>query len=68
MNALEITRDLKRNRNNVLWINDARREAVHLCNVNNVSTGVDYNDAILAKGDPAFGVVETRDGTVYAAI
>jgi hypothetical protein len=68
MTALEIIRDLKRNRSNVLWVNDERREAAHLCNVQNVSVGVAYNDAITAKGDPSIGITETRDGTVYAAI
>jgi hypothetical protein len=68
MTALEIIRDLKKHRSNVLWVNEVRREAAHLCSVSHVSVPVNYDDAMVAKGDPSIGVDETRDGTVYAAI
>ena len=68
MTALEITKTLKANRKGLLWISDERREAAyhpgngHFCEV------VDYSAATVAKSDPAFGVVDTTDGTTYAAI
>jgi hypothetical protein len=68
MTALEIIRDLKKNRKNVLWINEERRDAIHLDAATKVPTLIAYNDAIIAKGDPSIGVDEIRDGTVYAAI
>lgn len=69
MTALEITKAMKSNRKGLLWINDDRREAAYHPNTpSSYCETVDYNDALVAKSDPAFGVVDTTDGTTYAAI
>jgi hypothetical protein len=69
MTALEITKALKSNRSNILWINDERREAAFHPGGNvSACAPVNYNAATIAKGDPAFGVIDQTDGTVYAAI
>jgi hypothetical protein len=68
MTALEITKAMKADRNGVLWINDERRKAAYHSGIGSYCDVVDYNSAVIAKTDPAFGVVDTRDGTTYAAI
>jgi hypothetical protein len=68
MTALEIIRDLKKNRKNVLWINEDRRKAAYLTFVSFRSIPVSFEAAMIAKSDPAIGIVEIEDGTVYAAI
>jgi hypothetical protein len=69
MTALEITKSLKTCRASILWINDERREAAFHPGGNvSACTPVSYNDATIAKGDPAFGVIDKTDGATYAAI
>jgi hypothetical protein len=68
MNALKITKSLKANRKSLLWINDERRESAFHPNNGAPCESVDYNAAVMAKSDPCFGVVDTTDGTTYAAI
>lgn len=68
MTALEITKAMKANRTGLLWINDDRREAAYHPRSGSYCEVVDYNSALVAKSDPAFGVVDTTDGTTYAAI
>ena len=68
MKTLEITKAMKSNRDSILWINDERKEAAfHPCN-GSYCTPVDYFSAVMAKTDPAFGVVDDVDGTIYSAI
>lgn len=68
MNALEITKTLKANKNGLLWVNDERREAAYHPGNGYCCEVVEYNAATVAKSDPAFGVIDTTDGTTYAAI
>jgi hypothetical protein len=69
MTALEITKALKSDRKGILWINDERREAAFHPGGNvSACTPVGYNAATIAKGDPAFGVIDQTDGATYAAI
>jgi hypothetical protein len=68
MTALEIIRDLKKNRKNVLWINEDRREAAHLTFAGGRSITVSFGAAMIAKSDPAINVHGIQDGTIYAAI
>ena len=68
MTALEIIKTMKANRNSLLWINDNRLHAAYHPGNGHVCEVVDYNAATVAKSDPAFGVVDTTDGTTYAAI
>jgi len=69
MTALEITRALKAEKKNaILWINEDRREAVFHAGPAGCAYPVNFNDAIIARGDPAFGIVESCDGEVYAAL
>ena len=68
MTAREIIRDLKKNRKNVLWINEERTEAVHLTSASGRSIKVNIGVAMVAKGDAAIGIAEIRDGAIYAAI
>lgn len=69
MTALEITRALKSDRKNaILWINEERREAVFHAGPAGHAYPVKFNAAIIARGDPAFGIVERLDGDVYAAM
>lgn len=68
MTALEITKALKANRNGVLWVNDdSKQAAYHPGGGISYCTPVGYNDAILAKTDPAFIVISNTDGNTYAA-
>lgn len=66
MTALEIVKALKSNSEGLLWINDDRKEASFHHGL--YAEVVLYNDAVIAKGDPSFGVVDATDGTTYATI
>jgi len=69
MTALEIIRALKSDRKNaVLWINNEREEAAFHSGQFHGCVTVDYNAAIIAKGDANIGVVDKTDGLTYAAI
>lgn len=70
MTALEITKALKADRQNaLLWINEERKQsAFHSGGAVSYALTVDFNAALIAKSDPAFCIVDTTDGTTYAAI
>jgi len=69
MTALEITKALKADsRNALLWINEDRKKAAFHSGTVSYAVTVDFNAAMIAKGDPAFGIVDATDGTTYAAI
>jgi hypothetical protein len=69
MTALEITKALKDERSDaLLWINEDRKEAAFHGGAVSCAVAVDFNAAMVAKSDPAFGLVDTTDGTTYAAI
>lgn len=69
MTALEITKALKADRQNaILWINEDRKEAAFHGGAVSYAVSVDFNAAMVAKSDPAFCIVDTTDGTTYAAI
>ena len=69
MTALEITKALKAERSGaLLWINEDRKEAAFHGGAVSYAVAVDFNAALVAKSDPAFGLVDTTDGTTYAAI
>jgi hypothetical protein len=69
MTALEIINLLKSTRDShncaLLWVNDDRREAaVH---DGEVAHAVDYNDAVIARTDPAMNIISRIDGETFAA-
>tara|TARA_R110000822_G_scaffold302666_1_gene427045 strand:+ start:525 stop:740 length:216 start_codon:yes stop_codon:yes gene_type:complete len=71
MTSLEIIKALKSARSDaLLWINEDRKEAAFHGATADVSYAVtvDFNAALVAKSDPALGIVDTTDGTIYAAI
>ena len=69
MTALEITKALKADRQNaLLWINEERKQAAFHSGVVSHALTVDFTAALIAKSDPAFCIVDTTDGTTYAAI
>jgi len=69
MTALEIIKALKADRKNaILWINEDRKEAAFHGGAVSYAVTVDLNAALVAKGDPAIGVVDVTDGTTYAVI
>ena len=69
MTALEITKALKAARKDaLLWINEDRMEAAFHSGATSYAVTVGFNAALVAKGDPAIGIVDTTDGTTYAAI
>jgi hypothetical protein len=69
MTALEITKALKAARKDaLLWINEDRMEAAFHSGATSHAVAVDFNAALIAKSDPAFCIVDTTDGTTYAAI
>ena len=69
MTALEITKALKADRQNaLLWINEERKQSAFHSGVVSHALTVDFNAALIAKSDPAFCIVDTTDGTTYAAI
>ena len=68
MTALEIVKAMKANRNGILWINDERCKAAYHSGKGPYCNPVKYSAAVMAKTDPAFGVIDTLDGTTYAAI
>jgi hypothetical protein len=69
MTALEIENLLfsKRDKNSpaLLWVNHVRREAaVHDGECTHV---VDYNEAMMARSNPAFSIIHMTDGeTIFA--
>lgn len=67
MNALDIIKALKANRNNVLWINEERKEAAFHSGVTSYAVTVAFNSALVAKGDPSVVIIDKTDGTTYAA-
>jgi hypothetical protein len=70
MNALDIVKALKGNdRKGMLFINTDNKEAVFHIGTGSYCDSVDYNNAIIAKGDPSIGVItQHSNGTTYAAI
>ena len=68
MTTLEVIKSMKSNRNSMLWINEERKEAAFHAGNGSYCTPVEYSSAVMAKTDPAFGVVEVVDGTLYSAI
>tara|TARA_B110000503_G_C6790621_1_gene267101 strand:+ start:321 stop:527 length:207 start_codon:yes stop_codon:yes gene_type:complete len=68
MTTLEVIKSMKSNRNSMLWINEERKEAAFHAGNGSYCTPVEYSSAVMAKTDPAFGVVEVVDGTIYSAI
>lgn len=72
MTALEIAKMLKATRDNrdpaILWINHERRSAaVHPGGFKSCCIPVAYNEAVVARSDPAFNIIERIDGEIYAA-
>ena len=62
-------RALKADRKNaVLWINEERKEAAFHSGVTPHAVTVDFNSALVAKGDPAIGIIDETDGITYAGI
>lgn len=69
MNALDIIKSLKADRKNaVLWINEERKEAAFHGGVTSYAVTVDFNAALVAKGDTSVVIIDKTDGTTYAAI
>ena len=68
MTTLDIIKAMKANRNSMLWINDERKEAAFHAGNGSYCTPVEYSSAVMAKTDPAFGVVDFIDGMTYSAI
>ncbi|MFT6075154.1 MAG: hypothetical protein ACJAZ1_002079 [Yoonia sp.] len=70
MTALEIVQALKSiDRKGMLFINPNSKEAVFHIGTGSYCDAVDYNEAMIAKGDPSIGVlVHYPDGTTYGAI
>jgi hypothetical protein len=70
MTALEILKALKGNdRKGMLFIDTDRKEAVFHIGTGSYCDEVDYNAALIAKGDPSIGVLTQCDyGTTYAAV
>tara|TARA_R110000787_G_scaffold71774_1_gene159829 strand:- start:927 stop:1133 length:207 start_codon:yes stop_codon:yes gene_type:complete len=68
MTTLDIIKAMKSNRNSMLWINDERKEAAFHAGNGSYCTPVEYSSAVMAKTDPAFGVVDAVDGVIYSAI
>ena len=69
MTAIEITRALKADRRNaVLWINEQRKEAAFHPGNGSYCVAVNYISAMVAKADPAFGIIDETDGRIYAAL
>ncbi len=69
MTSLEITKALKADRQNaVLWINEDRQKAAFHSGVTSHAVTVGFNDAMIAKADPSFGIIDETDGRTYAAI
>ena len=63
LNLLQSTRD--KHNCALLWVNHDRREAaVH---DGNVAHPVAYNDAIVARTDPALNIISRVDGETLAA-
>ena len=68
MTALEIIKALKADRQNaILWINEDRKEAAFHSGVTSYCVTVEFNAAMVAKSDPAFGIIDCTDGHTYAA-
>jgi len=72
MTALEIANMLKATRDKrnpaILWINHERRSAaVHPGGGEACCIPVTYNDAVVARSDPAFSIIDRTDGEIYAA-
>lgn len=69
MNSLDIIKALKADRNNaVLWINEERKESAFHSGVTSYAVTVDFNTALVAKGDPSVVIIDNTDGTTYVAV
>jgi hypothetical protein len=66
MTALEILKALKSNPNAMLWINSERHEAAYNDGEDDVGP-VDYQSALLARSDPALGIIDKTDGETLSS-
>jgi ABC-type tungstate transport system permease subunit len=69
MTGLQILNALKADRANaVLWINHDRREAAfHPGGAHVYAMPVAYNDAMIARTDPALNIIDRTDGETMSA-
>jgi hypothetical protein len=63
--ALGILKELKRNRDSLLWVNHERKEAAF--HDGDIATRVDYQSALLARSDPSIVIIDKTDGETLAA-
>ena len=69
MTALQILNLLKSTRDNaspaILWVHDGKRKAA--LHDGTITREVDYNEAVMARDDPALNIISRVDGECYAA-
>ena len=65
MTALEILKELKRNRDSLLWINSERKEAAY--HDGTVAYRVDYEAAMLVRPDPSLFIIDKTDGETLSS-